>query len=123
MKKPDSKLFSRKNDTRPFEDQSSLEFLCRQNDCSLFAFGSHSKKRPDNLVLGYAHPFPIKALALIPDLTLGRCPIPSHCCHHRRLFDFQVLDMFEFGIDRDTFKSMRELEVMVPAYTPSADAL
>ena len=37
---------------RPFEDQTSLEFMSQKNDASLFAFGSHSKKRPHNLVFG-----------------------------------------------------------------------
>ena len=52
LKKPDGKMFTRKNDVRPFEDESRLEFLCERNDASLFAYGSHSKKRPHNLVLG-----------------------------------------------------------------------
>jgi len=52
LKKPDSKLFQKKNLTRPFEDPGSVEFLGKQNDCSLFAYVSHSKKRPHNLVLG-----------------------------------------------------------------------
>ncbi len=30
---------------------NSLEFLCEKNDCALAAFVSHSKKRPQNLVL------------------------------------------------------------------------
>lgn len=50
--KPFNKNFSRKNDVLPFEDTNSLEFLCEKNDCSTFALGTHSKKRPDNLVLG-----------------------------------------------------------------------
>lgn len=61
--------------TRPFEDVSNVEFLGKVNDSSLFSYGSHSKKRPHNLVLG-------------------------------RLFDFQMLDMFEFGIDAETFQDM-----------------
>jgi ribosome production factor 2 len=50
--KPFNKNFSRKNDVLPFEDTNSLEFLCDKNDCATFALGTHSKKRPDNLVLG-----------------------------------------------------------------------
>ena len=80
MKKPDSVIFQRNNDIHPFESQSSLEFLCRSNDCSLFAFGSHTKKRQHNLVWG-------------------------------RMFDAQVLDMFEFGIDESTFIPMMTFEV------------
>lgn len=52
MKKPHSTNFSRRNEKRPFEDETSVEFLCQKNECSLFGFGSHSKKRPDNLILG-----------------------------------------------------------------------
>lgn len=50
--KPNCTLLTRKNDILPFEDVNSLEFLCTKNDCSLFAVGSHTKKRPNNLVLG-----------------------------------------------------------------------
>lgn len=49
LKKPDAKRFSKKNDIRPFEDPSSLEFFSEKNDCSLLVFGSHNKKRPNNL--------------------------------------------------------------------------
>lgn len=47
--------YTKKNEAiRPFEGggETSLEFLSQKTDCSLFAFGSHSKKRPNNLVLG-----------------------------------------------------------------------
>lgn len=52
LKKPLCKRLTRSNDITPFEDTSSLQFLVEKNDCALFAFGSSSKKRPDNLVLG-----------------------------------------------------------------------
>jgi ribosome production factor 2 len=71
------KTFHKKNQVRPFEDVSSMEFFSRNNDCSLFAFGSHSKKRKHNMVLG-------------------------------RMFDHQLLDMVELGIDGESFISMKD---------------
>jgi len=52
LKQPDVVKYSKKVALRPFEDDSSLQFYSRKSDCSLFAFGSSSKKRPANLVLG-----------------------------------------------------------------------
>ncbi|KAF9591564.1 hypothetical protein IFM89_004618 [Coptis chinensis] len=55
LKRGSAIKYSRKNDNiRPFENggETSLEFFSQKTDCSLFVFGSHSKKRPDNLVLG-----------------------------------------------------------------------
>ena len=52
LKKPHAVHFKRHNAVHPFEDMVPLEFLCQKNDASLFAFGTHSKKRPHNLVLG-----------------------------------------------------------------------
>eukprot|EP00823_Brevimastigomonas_motovehiculus_P006900 TRINITY_DN5922_c0_g1_i1.p1 TRINITY_DN5922_c0_g1~~TRINITY_DN5922_c0_g1_i1.p1 ORF type:complete len:360 (-),score=87.23 TRINITY_DN5922_c0_g1_i1:369-1448(-) len=75
LKKPESRILSKRNDIHPFDNHSSIEFLCQHNDCSLFVFASHTKKRPHNLVM-------------------GRC------------FDFQLLDMFEFGIDPKNFRQM-----------------
>jgi len=59
LKKPDGKMFTKRNMTRPFEDQSSVEFMCRSNDSSLFAYVSHTKKRPQNLVLGRMFDFQV----------------------------------------------------------------
>merc|ERR1711915_862638 len=42
----------KKNDIRPFEDVTKLEFFCQKNDSSLFMFGNHNKKRPHNLIMG-----------------------------------------------------------------------
>ena len=50
FKAPQSMLLTKRNITRPFEDVSSVEFLGKVNDASLFSYGSHSKKRPHNLV-------------------------------------------------------------------------
>ncbi|EKX41161.1 hypothetical protein GUITHDRAFT_112900 [Guillardia theta CCMP2712] len=52
LKQPNSTFFRRRNDKRPFEDETSVEFLCMKNEASIFGFGTHSKKRPNNLILG-----------------------------------------------------------------------
>jgi ribosome production factor 2 len=51
LQKPNCTMLSRKNEVLPFEDANSIEFLSQKNDCSLFVMGSHSKKRPNNLVM------------------------------------------------------------------------
>ena len=51
LAKPNAKVLTRKNDILPFEDPQSLEFLGPKNDCGLFTLVSHSKKRPNNLIL------------------------------------------------------------------------
>lgn len=52
ISKPHCKMLDKKNEILPFEDANSIEFLTTKNDTSLFAMGSHTKKRPHNLVLG-----------------------------------------------------------------------
>lgn len=49
LKKPLAKKFSRKNEVRPFEDASELEFFSEKNDSSLMVFSSLNKKRPNTL--------------------------------------------------------------------------
>lgn len=49
LKKPDAKKFSKKNEIRPFEDATGLEFFAEKNDSSLMVFSSHNKKRPNTL--------------------------------------------------------------------------
>ena len=39
------------NEERPFENDASFRFLCEKNNSSLFVLGSHSRKRPDNMIL------------------------------------------------------------------------
>lgn len=52
LKKPLAKVLTRNNDILPFENAQPLEFLADKNECSLFMFGSTSKKRPNNLIMG-----------------------------------------------------------------------
>ncbi|KAF5300136.1 hypothetical protein FQR65_LT09227 [Abscondita terminalis] len=52
FKKPDAKLLSRNNDITLFENYAPVEDLCRKHDTPIFVMGSHSKKRPDNIVIG-----------------------------------------------------------------------
>jgi ribosome production factor 2 len=50
LKRPNAIAFSKKNDIRPFEDASSLEFWSVKNDAAMFVVGLNTKKRPDGLV-------------------------------------------------------------------------
>jgi len=52
LKAPNALHLQKSNEIRPFEDAAPLEFLASKNDSSLFTFTSHSKKRPNNLVIG-----------------------------------------------------------------------
>lgn len=48
-------MFGKRNKLHPFEggaSETSLEFFSHRNDASLTVLGSHSKKRPNNLVFG-----------------------------------------------------------------------
>uniref|UniRef100_A0A224XGQ7 Ribosome production factor 2 homolog n=1 Tax=Panstrongylus lignarius TaxID=156445 RepID=A0A224XGQ7_9HEMI len=68
LKKPDALMLGGKHDILPFENTTQIEAFAKKYDSSLFFFGTHTKKRPNNLVLG-------------------------------RLYDNQILDMVELGID------------------------
>ncbi|XP_075226303.1 ribosome production factor 2-like protein Non3 [Lycorma delicatula] len=52
LKKPEVVQLNKKNDVLPFEDVTPIEKLSKKYDASLFAFISHNKKRPNNLILG-----------------------------------------------------------------------
>ena len=48
-----SRMFMRTgHDMHPFENIVPLESMASKQDCALFCFGNHQKKRPDNLILG-----------------------------------------------------------------------
>ncbi|KRX06926.1 hypothetical protein PPERSA_07089 [Pseudocohnilembus persalinus] len=52
LKKQYSINYSNKHDIHPFEGTQMIDKFVTKNDCSLFVFGSHQKKRPDNIVIG-----------------------------------------------------------------------
>lgn len=52
LTKPDSVMLNKKNDNiHPFENAESLEFLSGKNESGIVVFGTHSKKRPNNLTV------------------------------------------------------------------------
>ncbi|OBZ85885.1 Ribosome production factor 2 [Choanephora cucurbitarum] len=76
LKRPNAVHFTKKNELKPFEDEEKLEFFSQKNDSAFVVVGTHSKKRPHNLVF-------------------------------TRMFNHQVLDMYEFGIENP--KSMSSI--------------
>ena len=50
--KPHARVFSRKRDLRPMEDEAQLEALSSKYDASLFAVGTSNKKRPNCITFG-----------------------------------------------------------------------
>lgn len=55
LKQPLCQLLSGRrpaSEMQPFDNPLPLERLCQKMDTSLFAIGSHSRKRPDNVVVG-----------------------------------------------------------------------
>jgi len=52
LKKPHAVKYQRKNQIRPFDDDTSIEFFAQKNDASQFVLTSHTKKRPSTLILG-----------------------------------------------------------------------
>ena len=80
IKSPYSTMYHKKNlDIYPFDNTSRLEWYCQKSDCSLFAYVTNSKKRPNNLVLA-------------------------------RLHNYLVMDMFEFELNSQTFRSLEDFK-------------
>lgn len=52
LKKENSQKLHKKNEIHPFENKENLIFLAEKNLCPLFCFGTHSKKRANNLIFG-----------------------------------------------------------------------
>ncbi|XP_051951456.1 ribosome production factor 2 homolog [Xyrauchen texanus] len=82
LKKPGAVLFKKKNIVRPFEDSTALEFFSKKSDSSLFLFGSHNKKRPNNLIFGRMFDFHvldmfelgIEKFVSLKDIKREKCP-------------------------------------------------
>lgn len=55
IKNPGCILLNKHQDFVPFEDEVQIENIANKHNCSLFMFGSNTKKRPNNLVIGRIH--------------------------------------------------------------------
>jgi hypothetical protein len=52
LTKPDAVMLTKKNENiHPFENTESLEFLADKNESGVIVFGTHSKKRPNNITV------------------------------------------------------------------------
>eukprot|EP00003_Mantamonas_plastica_P012779 TRINITY_DN2274_c0_g2_i6.p1 TRINITY_DN2274_c0_g2~~TRINITY_DN2274_c0_g2_i6.p1 ORF type:complete len:519 (-),score=112.44 TRINITY_DN2274_c0_g2_i6:169-1725(-) len=86
--KTDVVYFSQKHQIRPFDDMTSMEFHSQKNDCGLFIYGSNTKKRPDNIIMGrfFNHQmldmmeFGLKDFASLKDLKTKKCKLGSKPC-------------------------------------------
>jgi ribosome production factor 2 len=108
LKAPDGKVMTKRNQVRPFDDHESIKFLCRKNDCSLFAVASHTKKRPDNLVVGRMFDFEIlDMLELHVEAFIGIAAIAgsTKLMGAKPCFVFQGSE-FEHDAQHQTFKSL-----------------
>lgn len=90
-----------------------MEDLSKKYDQSLFAFCSHNKKRPDNVILGKMKLNYRKLLLFNYYLLLGR------------LFDYHLLDMIEFGVENlkslQDFKNSKVMTGVKPCLIFSGD--
>ncbi|KAL0225675.1 hypothetical protein P9112_012999 [Eukaryota sp. TZLM1-RC] len=97
LKKPDAKMFNRKNDVLPFDNHSSIEFYTERNDCPLFLLGNSTKKRPNNLIFGRT--FNSKVLDMVELGILEHIPMSlfDHQCAlgSKPLFNF-IGDQWNF---------------------------
>ncbi len=137
LKKPDALLFSKRNDLRPFEggtSETSLEFFSHRNDSSLAVFGSHSKKRPNNLTFIRMFDYHILDMVEVgvtdylsigsikgPACAVGIKPCFMFCGHmweqnpSYKLFQNILLDFFRGTIVEDINLSGLETVFMVTA--------
>lgn len=93
LKKPDIKRFSKKNEIRPFEDASQLEFFSEKNDCSLIVFSSSSKKRKNNLT--FVRTFGYKIYDMIELLVLDNFKLLQD--FRKQTFSIGLKPMFTFN--------------------------
>lgn len=45
-------MYGRKHEIHPYENADDIEKYCKASESSLFLFGSHTKKRPHDIIFG-----------------------------------------------------------------------
>lgn len=84
LKGTEAVKYTKKNpDVAPFEygGEASLEKYAHNTNCSLFAIGSHTKKRPSNLILGRMYDFRLYDMiefGVLAYKSIAQCPGAMH---------------------------------------------
>ncbi|CUA77082.1 Ribosome production factor 2 homolog [Rhizoctonia solani] len=97
LKRPHAIAFNKKNEIRPFEDTSSLDFWANKNDAGMFAIGQSTKKRPDGLTLVRMYDGSVLdmcELGVVGYQPMSSFPGPKSTPGHRPLVHF-ASDLFD----------------------------
>ncbi|KAL3523134.1 hypothetical protein ACH5RR_015968 [Cinchona calisaya] len=109
LKRDNAIKYTRKNDNlRPFESggETSLEFFSLKTDYSLFVLGSHSKKRPNNLVIGRTYDHHIYDLV---EVGVENFKSMESCSYEKKLAPHTGSKPF-FAFIGEGFESVEELK-------------
>lgn len=114
LKKPHSIMLTKKNKILPFEDISSLEFISKKNDASMFVLGNHTKKRPNNLIIGRMFDHQLLDMLELQVINYkGLAQFVATKCHvgSKPLFIFQGEQFHLNGTGSDSYSKLANLVV------------
>jgi ribosome production factor 2 len=105
LKKPHGVKYTRKHDLSPFEDAEPLEHFSRKLDASLFVVGSHTKKRPNNLLMARTFDYSVYDMVEFEVVDFSALEAAKTTVGAKPLMVFQG-DGFEHDVDLSHAKMM-----------------